>query len=170
MSGGVITVRPTVATDWPALRQLRLAALLESPHAFGVSHAEALASSDDAWLVRAAGSGAATFFMVFDDDQAVGMAAAVATSPGRLGLIAMWVSPHRRGAGADGGRMADQLIAAIKAHSLKQGALELTLEVAPDNHRAVALYARHGFRFVPHVEPLASQPQIFVQRMAWTAG
>lgn len=201
LPAGPVRVRPCVAADWPALKQVRLAALLDAPQAFGVSHAEALANPDSQWQARAAATGPARFFLagqagaadadadadVDPDPDAIGMVAAVALDEGgpggssgpggageagrggRLGLIAMWVSRPLRGiAVAGGGRVADLLIEAVQAHAVAVGARTLTLEVAPDNHRAVALYARHGFRFDAHVEALASDPTVKVQRMAWT--
>lgn len=62
-------------------------------------------------------------------------------------------------------RVADLLIYAVKQHARAMAAAELLLEVAPSNRRAVAFYQRHGFRFQPHVERLASHPDIVVQRM-----
>lgn len=166
-----VVVRKTVAADWETLKALRLAALQDAPTAFGVSHAAALADADSRWHARAAGTGPATFFMAFDGDEAVGMVAAVGSDDGRVGLIAMWVHPAWRGsaaasahvAGRDGAAgVADMLVEAVKAHA---GGAAIILEVAPTNHRAVAFYARHGFGFQPHVERLASHPEIEVQRM-----
>jgi hypothetical protein len=56
-----IVIRQTVAADWPALKQLRLAALRDAPTAFGVTHAQALGNSDAQWQARADGSGPGTF-------------------------------------------------------------------------------------------------------------
>ncbi|WP_426193386.1 GNAT family N-acetyltransferase [Massilia sp. DWR3-1-1] len=163
-----IGVRHTAAADWALLKGLRLAALRDAPTAFGVSHAQALADPDSDWQRRAAGTGPSTFFLAFEHDEAIGMAAAVAVDDRRMGLIAMWVSPPARGrqAGAGGG-VADRLVDAVKARAADAGASELILEVAPSNRRAVALYARHGFVFQSHVEYLASHPHIALRRMAW---
>jgi ribosomal protein S18 acetylase RimI-like enzyme len=172
MTGGdAIVVRQTLVADWAVLKALRLAALLESPTAFGVSHAQALADPDSDWQRRAAGTGPATFFLAFAQGEAIGMAALVAVDDTRTGLIAMWVSPPARGRlpGAEGG-VADRLVDAVKARATDAGASELVLEVAPSNSRAVALYARHGFVFQSHVEYLASHPHIALRRMAWPVG
>lgn len=59
MSGRVIAVRATIAADWLAPKPLRLAALLEWPHAFGVSHVEPLASAPQIIVQRMAWAGAA---------------------------------------------------------------------------------------------------------------
>ena len=162
-----IVVRPTVAADWPALKQLRLAALRDAPTAFGVTHAQALGNSDAQWLARAAGSGPGTFYMAWHGQEAIGMAAAVSGDDGKVGLIAMWVAPAWRG---DPRSVAARLVDAVKARAVAVGAAGLLLEVAPSNARAVAFYARQGFQFQSHVERLASHPEIEVQRMAWKVG
>ena len=154
-----LRVRRSVAADWPALKALRLAALLDAPTAFGVSHAEALHNPDSQWLARADGSGPATFFMAFDGAQAIGMAAAVGAADDRIGLIAMWVAPAWRGGEHGvGGRLVD----AVKEHA---AGADITLEVAPTNTRAVAFYQRQGFVFQEHTERLASHPDIELRRM-----
>lgn len=162
-----IVVRPTVLEDWRTLKQLRLAALLDAPTAFGVSHAEALDNPDSQWQARAAGTGPGTFYVAFDQDRAVGMAAAVAASAGQVALIAMWVAPGWRGSDR---QIASRLVDAVKGRALAVGADEVILEVAPANRRAVAFYQREGFRFQDHTERLASHPEIELRRMGWTVG
>ena len=155
-----VTVRPTTLQDWPLLKAVRLAALADAPTAFGVSHAEALANPDQQWMARAAGTGPGRFFLAFQRERAIGMAASVAQDNARASLIAMWVDPAARGLGA-----ADRLIDAVKAHAAAQGVDEVILEVAPDNTRAVDFYKRHGFAFQSYRERLASHPDIELQRM-----
>jgi hypothetical protein len=41
------------------------------------------------------------------------------------------------------------------------------LGVSPDNVRASAFYRKQGFVFLPEWEPLASHPDIQVQKMEW---
>ena len=159
-----VSVRRTTAADWQCLKQLRLAALLDAPTAFCVSHAEAAGDDNARWQARAAGTGPATFYVAFDGEAAIGMAAAVAVDDDRIGLIAMWVAPGWRGAAA---RVGDRLVQAVKDHA---GERDVILEVAPSNGRAVAFYERHGFRFQAHTERLASHPEIEVRRMSAAGG
>lgn len=154
-----VIVRRTVASDWRALKALRLAALLDAPMAFGVSHAEAAANPDSQWITRAEGSGPATFFMAFDGEQPIGMAAAVRGDDEPVGLIAMWVAPAWRGSDR---KVAGLLVDAVKAHA---AGVPIILEVAPSNLRAVAFYERQGFAFQQHTERLASHPEIELRRM-----
>jgi hypothetical protein len=48
-------IRLTTEADWEVLREMRLASLLDTPTAFGVTHASAAANSEAQWRDRAAG-------------------------------------------------------------------------------------------------------------------
>jgi ribosomal protein S18 acetylase RimI-like enzyme len=50
-----------------------------------------------------------------------------------------------------------------------QGHRRVVLDVSPDNARAAAFYRKLGFSFLPEWEPLASYPEITVQKMEWLA-
>jgi ribosomal protein S18 acetylase RimI-like enzyme len=157
-------IRATTADDWEALKEIRLAALLDAPTAFGVSHATAASYSDAQWRERAAGPHP-EFLLAFRDGAAVGMiGGGVSSASKEYNLIAMWVRPAHRGTGA-----AARLVAAIKASAAAQGHMRIVLDVAPENARAAAFYRRQGFVFLPEWEPLASHPHIQVQKMAWRA-
>lgn len=158
-----IEVRTTVADDWPVLKSVRLAALLDTPAAFGVTHAEAAAYSDEQWRDRA-GRTPSAYVLAFAAGDAAGTAAGVVDEQGLYKLMAMWVRPDCRGEG-----IADKLVDAVKALAQTQGHRRVALDVAPDNLPAVRFYQRQGFTFLPLFEPLASHPEIIVQRMEWCA-
>ncbi|WEF31574.1 GNAT family N-acetyltransferase [Pseudoduganella chitinolytica] len=159
-----MTIRPTTAADWRALKAIRLAALRDAPTAFGVTHASAVAYSDEQWQTRAAGTDRAEYVLAFDGEQAVGIVAGVVSAKEGYNLIAMWVQPDYRGRGLAGG-----LIDALKARALAKGHRRVVLDVAPENTSAANLYLRQGFAFLPEWEPLESHPEISVQKMAWAA-
>ena len=46
-------VRATTMTDWPALREIRLQALLDAPDAFASTYAREAAFGEDEWHRRA---------------------------------------------------------------------------------------------------------------------
>lgn len=48
-------IRATRKEDWTLLKRIRLAALQDTPTAFGVTYQAAAADSDARWQVRAAG-------------------------------------------------------------------------------------------------------------------
>jgi ribosomal protein S18 acetylase RimI-like enzyme len=155
-------IRATTADDWAALKEIRLAALRDAPTAFGVSHATAAAYSEEQWRERAAGPHL-EFLLAFRDGVAAGMiGGGVSAATGEYNLIAMWVQPEHRGSD-----IAACLVAAIKASAAAKGHARIVLDVAPENARAAAFYQRQGFTFLPQWEPLASHPEIQVQKMEW---
>ena len=159
-----IHIRPTTASDWPALKAARLAALLDAPTAFGASHASAARFTDADWQQRAINTAQRTFFLAFDGDLAIGLAAQVVAGDGDCHLIAMWVAQPYRGMDVAAG-----LVAAVKQCAVKNGHARLVLDVAPENARAAAFYQKQGFAFLPQWEVLESHPHIQVQKMQWLA-
>jgi ribosomal protein S18 acetylase RimI-like enzyme len=164
-------IRPTTEDDWTALKAIRLAALLDAPTAFGVSHQAAAAQTEAQWRERAAAATASrpktTFWLAFGDaasNDAIGMIGAGVDGHGHYNLIGMWVAPARRGSGAARG-----LVDAVKARAIELGHRRVVLDVAPENARAARFYQNQGFVFIDEWEPLASHPAIRVQKMAWQA-
>jgi ribosomal protein S18 acetylase RimI-like enzyme len=161
----LITIRPTREEDWPSLKQVRLAALLDAPTAFGVDYQTASAYTDAQWRERAAGPHPA-FWLAYDGDgRAVGMIGGGVSATQRYNLIAMWVAPHVRGSS-----IAAQLVGAVKSEAAARGHDRVFLDVAPENMRAARFYEKQGFAFIDEWEPLASHPHIRVRTMVWEAG
>ena len=159
-----IIIRPASAADWPALKAARLAALLDAPTAFGASHASAVRFSDGDWQQRAVSTPQRTFFLAFDGELAIGLAAQVVAGNGDCHLIAMWVQSDYRGLA-----VAQGLVDAVKQCAVGNGHARLVLGVAPENARAAAFYRKQGFVFLPEWEVLESHPHIQVQKMEWRA-
>lgn len=156
-------IRQCCEDDWRTLRDLRLAALLDAPTAFGVSHASAAACTERQWRERAAGPLPA-FWLAFLDGEAAGMIGAGVSRKDRYNLIAMWTAAHARGSG-----IAARLVDAVKADACARGYERIFLDVAPENRRAARFYGKQGFAFIDEWEPLASHPHIRVQTMQWRA-
>ncbi len=70
-------------------------------------------------------------------------------------LIAMWLDPRHRGAGAS-----IALLAAVRDWALRDGATTLMLWVTRGNHAAAALYRRAGFSESGACKPLPSNPAL----------
>lgn len=154
-------VRSTETKDWMLLKQVRLAALLDTPTAFGVSYQTAAAYNDEQWKERASSAGT-EFWLAFEQDRPVGMIGAAVSSANRFNLIGMWVEPAARGSGA-----AAQLVEAVKARATVKGFDRVFLDVSPDNARASNFYLEQGFTLLDEWEPLESHPHITVQTMLW---
>jgi len=139
----VIELRVLTPDDWPAWRELRLAALAEAPHAFGSRLADWQGDGDreQRWRDRLGIPGSYNVIAVLDG-QPVGMASGVPAEgdDGAAELISMWVSPAARGRG-----VADRLVRAVEEWARQAGAGVLKLAVTEGNASAVALYQRRGF-------------------------
>lgn len=138
----MLDLRTLTPNDWQLWRDLRLAALAESPDAFGSTLAAWSGDGDreDRWRDRLSIPGARDFVVLLDGT-AVGMASGVPTEDaGVVELISMWASPDARGRG-----VGERLIDGVERWGAEQGATTLRLSVMHDNPRASALYERAGF-------------------------
>lgn len=155
-------IRPTNESDWPHLRDARLAALLDMPTAFGVCRQTAAAYTQAQWQERASGAAGPEFWLAMQDGRPIGMVGGGVSATKRYNLIAMWVEREARGSG-----IAIRLVEAVKARALEKGHAQVYLDVAPENGRAAHFYLKQGFTFIDELEPLASHPDIMVQTMVW---
>jgi ribosomal protein S18 acetylase RimI-like enzyme len=155
-------IRATEEQDWEILKKIRLAALLDTPTAFGVSYQTALTDSDELWKRRACSETQPKFWLAFNGDKAIGMIGAGVDQTDRYNLIAMWVEPESRKLG-----VAESLVNAVKSDSINKGCKQIFLDVSPDNLKASRFYRKHGFFFTGEEKPLASHPEILVHTMKW---
>lgn len=157
-------VRLTEAKDWMLLKQVRLAALSDTPTAFGVSYETAAKYTDEQWQERASATAGPEFWLAFVHGAPVGMIGAGLSRENRYSLIGMWIGPRVRGSG-----IASTLVEAVKSRARQKGHEQIFLDVSPDNGRAANFYLKQGFVFIDEYEPLASYPHITVQTMVWLA-
>jgi ribosomal protein S18 acetylase RimI-like enzyme len=157
-----VLVRATTEEDWEVLKTIRLAALLDSPTAFGLTYTAAAAYSERQWRDRASTQTQPQFLVAISEGHAVGLIGDSIGPSEESNLIAMWVHPNYRGMG-----IAASLVNAIQMRAIERGHRRVVLSVSPDNADAVRLYRRHGFAFLSEWEPLPSQPGTEVQRMEW---
>ena len=155
-------IRTTEERDWVILKEIRLAALLDTPTAFGVSYQTAVTHSDKQWRQRASSETQPKFWLAFEEDKAIGMIGAGVDQTDRYNLIAMWVEPESRELG-----VAECLVNAVKSDGINRGFKQVFLDVSPDNLKASRFYRKHGFVFIDEEKPLASHPHIQVQTMKW---
>lgn len=156
-------IRLTEAKDWMFLKQVRLAAFLDTPTAFGVSYQTAANYSDEQWKERASSAVGTEFWLAINEDKPVGMIGGGVSQANRYNLIGMWIEPAARGSG-----VATQLVEAVKSRAIEKGHERVFLDVSADNARASNFYLKQGFAFIDEWEPLASHPHIRVQTMLWT--
>jgi len=157
---------PTAATvtrlgedDWRTWREVRLAALADSPAASGSSVKDERAIAEDGWreLIR----NAAVFVATAGDGAAGAVAGLYRDSAEDRGLGAMWVAPPWRGRGVAG-----LLVAAVAAWSRSGGAVRVRLWVPDDNARARRFYLRQGFRMTRERHAFPGDPDRRISEMS----
>jgi GNAT superfamily N-acetyltransferase len=133
------SVRRAGLGDEPILREIRLQALSDAPDAFGSTYEREVARTTADWQ-RWMSPGVT--FILEDGAGAQGIVAGVhdETDPAVVHLMAMWVHSSIRGSGA-----ADELVAAVLAWALSEGAKWVRLNVIQGNDRARHFYERMGF-------------------------
>lgn len=158
------SVRPILATEWQAVRDLRLAALQdEIAHlAFLETHAEALARPESCWRERASSASinagtqatARQFVAVTEGGHFVGTAVALLERVGAADvfgweiarpaaqLVGVYVKPSHRGRG-----LIERLTQACSTWISGRGLTSVRLFVHSDNGRAQHVYERLGFTF-----------------------
>lgn len=143
--------------DAMALRELRLAALAESPAAFGSTHADEAEYPADVWRRRAelgaAGDETATFVAI-EGDVWLGLAGGFkGRDEGVVELISMWVDPQARGR-----RLGVRLLDTVVDWSKEVDATSMELWVTVGNNAATRLYEHYGFSEVGDYQALPSDP------------
>lgn len=154
-----VHVRRIRSDDGPLLKTMRLAALADTPFAFGSTHAAEAVLTDDDWTVRAerAAGGDYSLYVVaeLDGGRVVGIAGAYRPDPSRhvVDLVSMWTAPEARRTGA--GRL---LVRAVVDWARSTGAAAVELWVTRGNDPAERLYRSMGFVETGDHQPLPSDP------------
>lgn len=157
-----VEVRRIRADEGALLKQVRLAALADSPGAFASTVDDEAGFDDAVWAERAArgarddADGTGTFVL---EAEGGGTAEGIAVGlrpgpdPARVELVSMWVAPSARGTGA--GRL---LVDAVAGWAAERGASALDLWVMRGNSGAKAFYERLGFTTTDELEVAADDP------------
>ena len=156
--------RPFLASEWASYRDARLAALLESPDAFGSTYEVSRLLSDAQWRSRLADVDSNTVLPLgaFHNDQVAGIAwVRVAQNCATdADLFQMWVAPEFRGQGL-GRQLLDVAIKWTRDRGLRTLKLAVTIGATP----AWGLYLASGFRPEGEPQPLRDGSELMVQPM-----
>ena len=135
-----IQVSLLTPAEWPELRDLRLRALADAPHALSGDRRQECQRSPRDWL-RTFGS--AIWLVARDTGDAVGVArcSRKADWPWQRHIEAVWVDPAFRRRG-----VARRLIEKLIALELRTGAREFLVWIVDSNPEAPVVYRRLGFR------------------------
>lgn len=138
---GDIDVRVLAEGDWEEYRDVRLAALKESPEAFAATYEDEAVFDEALWRQRMVRS---KRLLASVDDRVVGVVSigqAGEDNPNTAELFGLWVAPAARGTG-----VATALVQAGADVALADGSTHLAYWVSTDNGRAVAFASGFGFR------------------------
>ena len=165
-----VTVRRVRVDEGPVLKAIRLAALLESPSAFGSTHAAEVDRPDDHWTSRASLGAAgrqSAIYLAIADQSVVGIAGGYRPDPAgsSIELVSIWVSPTQRRSG-----IAAKLVQAVIDWASEINATSVELWVTRGDDAAVTLYEAAGFRPTDEYQPLPSDPCKDEQRMRRALG
>ncbi|MGL5864823.1 MAG: GNAT family N-acetyltransferase [Dermatophilaceae bacterium] len=151
---------------WRTYRDVRLAALIDSPRAFWGTYAESAGRSESEWRARAA-SRFPTWLAVDGERPVgtVGLCRLVDRPDDEVGLVAMWVATVARGTG-----VAHALVGTALEHAGAEGCRRVRLEVAHENRRAWAFYERCGFRATGRVERMPWDRSVTEEEMVLDLG
>lgn len=157
------TVERLDATGWRDLREVRLAALRDSPGAFWATLKDESRYSRDDWVRFT--RRVAWFVMVHEDLPArpsIGLVGCLRRSeaPDEPEIIGMWVRLDQRSTGT-----ADLLIDAAHHWARSEGATSFALWVIDGNQRARRFYERHDYRTTGEEAPLPAGRPGREQRM-----
>ena len=152
--------------QWELYRHLRLAALLDSPDAFGSTHALEVEQPAQVWqsrLAAAATSGLDLPLLARVGELPAGLCWAKRDSANLsvVNLYQVWVAPEFRGTG-----IGSALLERCVAWARSIGAAELRLGVTLADSPAYRLYIRHGFLPAGAPQPLRDGVDLLAQNMS----
>ncbi|MGZ4597055.1 MAG: GNAT family N-acetyltransferase [Actinomycetes bacterium] len=149
---------PADAGRWKATR---LRALLDSPAAFGSTHAREVAFTPDDWAERLSNPDGVCVLAALDGVD-VGIGGGYVDLPGWLHVVAMWVAPEARGR-----RIGHRLLDEVRAWAAER-ALRVNLDVALGNDTARSSYLAYGFAPTGRTRPLREGATELVERLVLT--
>ena len=143
-------IRRLTLADAAAFQALRLAALLEAPHAFGSSYEEEREFPQSIIESRLAVKPDRGAFGAFENNELVGLVALGRENMNKLShkalIWGMYVTPEARGKGI--GRAL--LLEALSLARSVAGILQVNLRVNASNKGAIHLYESVGFKVFGH--------------------
>lgn len=161
----MVTVEQLSMTLLAQFKATRLAALKDTPSAFGSTYAKESQLTDEDWTKRVVdwNSDGAICYLAMDQGAPCGMVAGkrVADQVKWAHVLSMWVAPtHRRA------RLGMTLIDAVESWARSEAACEMRLMVTSNNATAIAFYEQCGFGMTGKTKPYPNDPALFEYQMA----
>ena len=145
-----LTVRVLDERDWPIYREIRLAALQESPGVFGDRYDAEAAADQTYWRSQLA---AARRIVAESDGSPCGVVAVRSfdQEPGSVELFGLWVDPTARSTGVAG-----RLVDTAATLAAVEGATQMYYWAGTENGPAIGFATGFGFRITSHRRPATS--------------
>ncbi|SEE86944.1 Ribosomal protein S18 acetylase RimI [Arthrobacter alpinus] len=158
MQTTAFSIRRTVASDWRAIRDLRLEMIRDTPTAYAETLHDALSHDDAEWRMRGSRGTAEhgiSIAAITDSGRWVGAMGGYVPDPitGPL-LVGVYVAPAFRGRQVG---LSDALLSAMEDWAGTENS-RLTLHVHEENSRARRYYERNGFSATGHRVPYNLDP------------
>ena len=147
----MVSIRLMLPHEWHLHKEVRLQALLDSPHAFGSSYEAEAKRSNSEWqqvIETALAFGKNHVYLAVSGGAVCGLVwcKLSAVEAGLAEIFQMWVNPKYRGMGV-GEKLLQAAIECARNHSMDR----ISLEVTVTNHAAAAFYQSQGFQRVGEV-------------------
>jgi RimJ/RimL family protein N-acetyltransferase len=149
----MLEIRPLAPSEWLTLRDIRLAALLDSPHTFLSTYEKERLFEDDHWRAEFARG---DWHVGFADGEPIGLLGVThdADTPADACYLGyLWVAPEHRRRG-----VALRMIKVALDRLPSDGVRTVFLWVLDGNDLALRVYERAGFFRTNHSEPLEDLP------------
>jgi GNAT superfamily N-acetyltransferase len=142
-----LTIRVLEESDWPLYRQVRLAALRESPQSFTATLADEEDREEQFWRDRMVRS---QRLLAERDHKPQGIVSIgpYGPDPSSGEIFGLYVFPEARGSGVSWA-----LVEAAQALAIQDGYRQLYYWVGTDNPRALGFAENFGFRLAHHRRP-----------------
>ncbi|MGH7911035.1 MAG: GNAT family N-acetyltransferase [Candidatus Dormibacteraceae bacterium] len=142
----MLPVRRLTESEWEAYREVRLAALADTPGAFGSTYRQEMGRGVEDWRTRLRERAC---FVAFEGDRPAGIACGIpGEAPGSAELVSMWVDPQARRR-----KLGRELVRQVLDWAAAEGFAEVRLTVVDDRAPALALYRGLGFVPTGRTEP-----------------
>ena len=147
----MVLIRLMLPHEWHLHRDVRLQALLDSPHAFGSSYEMEAKRSNCEWqqlIETALASGKNHVYLAESDCMVCGLVWCKLSvmDTGLAEIFQMWVNPKHRGMGV-GEKLLQAAIDCARNHRMER----ISLEVTANNYAAEVFYQSQGFQRVGEV-------------------
>jgi ribosomal protein S18 acetylase RimI-like enzyme len=160
----MVTLQPITPAIASAFKADRLCALLDTPTAFGSTHAKEIQLSDSDWQRRAIqwNGERSVGYIAIADQEPCGIAASFLyeNDPAKAHLVSMWVAPTHRKLG-----LGRRLVEAVTDWARAKGADTVCLMVTSSNNGAIGFYESLGFVRTGRTEPYPNDPALVEHEM-----